>query len=118
MADKNRGTFIGGVVLGAAIGVVTGLLVAPRKGRDTRKLLKKTATAVPQMAEDISSSVKLQADRLSTAASDNWQDTLDRLSMAIEAGIIASQSVRQIDFPPTPDLKSRTQVDESDRIRK
>jgi gas vesicle protein len=118
MADTNRGTFIGGVVLGTAIGFMTGLLVAPRKGRDTRKLLKKTATAVPQMAEDISSSVKLQADRLSTAASDNWQDTLDRLSMAIEAGIIASQSVRQIDSPPAPDLKSRTKFDEANRIRK
>jgi gas vesicle protein len=118
MADKNRSTFIGGVFLGTAIGVVTGLLVAPRKGRDTRKLLKKTATAVPQMAEDISTSVKFQADRLSMAASDNWQDTLDRLASAVEAGIIASQSVRQIDFPSNSELKSRTKFDDFDRIRK
>jgi gas vesicle protein len=111
MADKNRGTFIGGVILGAAIGAVAGLLAAPRQGRDTRKILQKTATAVPQMAEDISSSVKLQADRLSTAASDNWHDTLDRLSQAIEAGIVASQNVRQIDSKPTSTEKPKAKSD-------
>jgi gas vesicle protein len=114
MADKNRGTFIGGVILGAAIGAVAGLLAAPRKGRDTRKILQKTATAVPQMAEDISSSVKLQADRLSTAASDNWHDTLDRLSQAIESGIVASQNVRQLDSKPTSTEKPKAKSDKSE----
>jgi gas vesicle protein len=95
MAEKNRGSFIGGVFVGAAIGAVTGLLVAPRQGRDTRKILTKTVTAVPQMAEDISSSVQLQADKLSAAASDRWHQTLDRLATAISAGIVASQSIRE-----------------------
>ncbi len=92
MADKNN-KFIGGILVGTAIGVVVGLLTAPRKGRDTRKILTKTATAVPQMAEDISSSVKFQADRLTATVGDNWHETLDRLSESIAAGIIASQSV-------------------------
>jgi gas vesicle protein len=105
MADKNRGSFIGGVVLGAAIGAVTGLLVAPRQGRDTRKILTKTVTAVPQMAEDISSSVQLQADKLSTAAAARWHQTLDRLATAISAGIVASQSIREAN-PPARDLTS------------
>ncbi len=96
MADKNRGTFFSGIVVGTVIGTVTGLLVAPRSGRDTRKILSKTMTAVPQMAEDIASSVQLQADKLSTAAGDRWHDTLDRLATAISAGIVASQSVREL----------------------
>jgi gas vesicle protein len=95
MADKNRDSFIGGVVVGAAIGAIAGLLVAPRQGRDTRKILTKTVTAVPQMAEDISSSVQLQADKLSAAAADRWHQTLDRLATAISAGIVASQSIRE-----------------------
>ncbi|AFY95554.1 YtxH domain-containing protein [Chamaesiphon minutus] len=99
MADKNRGSFIGGVFVGAAIGAVTGLLVAPRQGRDTRKILTKTVTAVPQMAEDISSSVQLQADKLSAAATDRWHQTLDRLAAAISAGIVASQSIREAATP-------------------
>jgi gas vesicle protein len=112
MADKNSGKFIGGMVVGTAIGVVVGLLSAPRKGRDTRKILKKTATAVPQMAEDISSSVKFQADRLTTTLGENWHDTLDRLSEAISAGIVASQQVREID--PAPPLDSPTRSSKPD----
>jgi gas vesicle protein len=97
MADKQRDTFIGGVIIGAAIGTVAGLLAAPRRGRDSRRLLRKTASAVPQMAEDVSTSVKFQTDRLSAAASDRWHETIDRLGNAIAAGIVASQSVRHHD---------------------
>jgi gas vesicle protein len=103
MADKQRDTFIGGVIIGAAIGTVAGLLAAPRRGRDSRRLLRKTASAVPQMAEDVSTSVKFQADRLSAAASERWHETLDRLGNAIAAGIVASQSVRQHDPKLPPD---------------
>jgi gas vesicle protein len=110
MAAKNHGTFLSGVLMGAAIGAVTGLLVAPRKGQDTRKILNKTVAAVPQMAEDISSSVQLQADRLAAMAGDRWHDTLDRLATAISAGIVASQSVRELDTSTRP--KSSRQVDE------
>jgi gas vesicle protein len=110
MADKNRGTFIGGMFIGAAIGTVAGLLVAPRKGQDTRKILNKTVSAVPQMAEDIASSVQLQADRLAAAAGDRWHDTLDRLGTAISAGIVASQSIRELETSARP--KSSSQVDE------
>jgi gas vesicle protein len=97
MADKQRDTFIGGVLIGAAIGTVAGLLAAPRRGRDTRRLLSKTASAVPQIAEDVSTSVKFQTDRLSAAANDRWHETIDRLGNAIAAGIVASQSVRNHD---------------------
>jgi gas vesicle protein len=110
MADKNRGTFIGGMIIGAAIGAVTGILVAPRKGQDTRKILNKTVSAVPQMAEDIASSVQFQADRISGVAGDKWQNTLDRLATAISAGIVASQSVRELNDPTH--LKSSSKVDE------
>jgi gas vesicle protein len=97
MADKNRGTFIGGLAIGAAIGTVTGLLVAPRRGRETQKILKKTAAAVPQIAEDLSTSWQFQADRFAAAAGDRWQETIDRLGAAISAGIVASQSVRELE---------------------
>lgn len=110
MADKNRGTFLSGIFIGTTIGTITGLLLAPRQGRDTRKVLGKTIAAVPQMAEDISSSVILQADKLSAAAGDRWHDTLDRLTTAISAGIVASQSAREshpIDRP-----KSIQEVDD------
>lgn len=94
--SKNRsGLFFGGLMLGTAIGTFAGLLAAPRPGRETRKLLKKSADALPELAEDLSTSVQLQADRFSNSARSNWDDTLDRLRIAIAAGIDASQRESQ-----------------------
>lgn len=96
MSNNRSGVFIGGVLLGAAIGTLTGLVMAPRPGRETRRLLKKSASALPELAEDLSTSVQIQADRLSESALRNWDDTLERLREAIAAGIEASQQERQI----------------------
>ncbi len=96
MSNNRSGGFIGGVLLGAAIGTLTGLLVAPRPGRETRQLLKKSADALPELAEDLSTSVQIQADRLSESALRNWDETLERLREAIAAGIDASQRESQV----------------------
>lgn len=96
MSENRSGSFIVGLLLGAAAGTITGILVAPRPGRETRKLLKKSADALPELAEDLSTSVQIQADRLSESALRNWDETLLRLKEAIAAGIEASQRERQI----------------------
>ena len=72
MSNNRSGVFFGGLMLGATIGALTGLLAAPRTGRETRQLLKKSANALPELAEDLSTSVQIQADRLSTSARSNW----------------------------------------------
>jgi gas vesicle protein len=90
MSNKSAGSFISALLLGSAIGTVTGLLIAPRSGRETRQLLKKSADALQELAEDLSTSVQLQADRLSESALRNWDGTLARLREAITAGIEAS----------------------------
>ncbi|NEP01933.1 MAG: YtxH domain-containing protein [Symploca sp. SIO2E9] len=94
MSNKSAGAFIVGLLMGSAVGTVVGLLIAPRKGRDTRQLLKKSADALPDLAEDVSTSVQLQADRLSESALRNWDGTLARLREAIAAGIEASGQER------------------------
>lgn len=99
MSDNRSGSsglFLGGLLLGAAVGAVTGLLIAPRSGRETRQFLKKSADALPELAEDLSSSVQLQADRLSETALRNWDGTLMRLREAIAAGLEASQREREL----------------------
>lgn len=95
MSSNRSGSFIGGLLLGTAIGAVTGLLLAPRTGRETRQLLKKSADALPELAEDLSTSVQLQADRLSESALRSWDGTLARLKEAIAAGLEASQQGEQ-----------------------
>ena len=91
MSEKQSGGFVGGVLLGAAIGAGAGLLVAPRTGRETRRILKKSADALPELVEDLATSVNLQADRLSETALVNWDHTLTRLRAAIAAGQEASR---------------------------
>jgi gas vesicle protein len=73
------------------MGTLTGILLAPRTGRETRQLLRKSADALPEIAEDLSSSVQIQADRLSESAIRNWDSTLLRLREAIAAGLEATQ---------------------------
>jgi len=92
----SSGAFVGGMLLGAALGTITGLLLAPRTGKETRNLLKKSAEALPELAEDLSSTVQLQADRLSESARSNWDSTLLRLKEAIAAGVEAGAKERQI----------------------
>ncbi|MEA5565118.1 MULTISPECIES: YtxH domain-containing protein [unclassified Anabaena] len=96
MSNNRSGVFIGGLMLGATIGALAGLLAAPRTGRETRKILKKSADAIPELAEDLSTSVQIQADRLSASALRNWDETLDRLREAIAAGVDASERESQI----------------------
>jgi gas vesicle protein len=91
MSNRRSGSFLGGLLLGTAIGAVTGLLLAPRTGRETRHLLKKSADALPDLAEDLSTTVQIQADRLSETALKNWDGTLGRLREAITAGLEATQ---------------------------
>lgn len=81
------------------MGTALGLLVAPRSGKETRRLLEKSARALPELAEDLSTTVQLQADRLSESALQNWEGTLNRLKDAIAAGIEASQQQREILTP-------------------
>ena len=109
MSNNRSGVFFGGLMLGATIGALTGLLVAPRTGRETRKILKKSANAIPDLAEDLSTSVQIQADRLSGSALRNWDETLDRLREAIAAGVDASQRETQV-------LKRQTSVEDSDSL--
>ncbi|WP_414621652.1 YtxH domain-containing protein [Calothrix sp. CCY 0018] len=96
MSNNRSGNFIGGLMLGATIGAFTGLLMAPRTGRETRKLLKKSADALPDLAEDLSTSAQIQADRISENALRSWDETLDRLREALYAGVDASMRENQV----------------------
>lgn len=95
MSNNRSGAFMGGLILGAAFGAIAGVLLAPRAGRETRQILKKSADALPELAEDLSTSVQLQADRLSETAVRNWDITLTRLKDAIAAGLEATQQQHQ-----------------------
>ena len=91
--NKNStGVFLSGLMLGSAVGTMVGLLIAPRTGKETRRAIGKSVDALPELAEDLTTSVQLQANRLSETTLENWEDTLDRLKLAIAAGIETSRA--------------------------
>ena len=95
MAKQNQtGVFVAGLTIGSAVGTMVGLLIAPRTGKETRKVIKKSADALPELAEDLTTTLQLQADRLSESTLENWEGTLDRLREAISAGIEASRAAK------------------------
>ncbi len=96
MSNNRGGAFVGGVILGSVFGAIAGVLLAPRAGKETRQILKKSADALPELAEDLSTSVQIQADRLSESAVRNWDSTLTRLKDAISAGLEATQQQHQL----------------------
>ncbi|MEB3228481.1 MAG: YtxH domain-containing protein [Synechocystis sp.] len=106
MANNNKGgALLVGMVIGGVIGSVTGLLLAPRSGKQTRQLLKKSADALPELAEDLATTLQLQADSLSEVTQRNWQGTLDRLKEAIAAGVEASQGeIAPLEDPQTREM--------------
>ena len=90
MSDNKSGGLLSGILIGTAFGAVAGILATPRTGKETRRVLKKSADALPELAEDLATSVQFQADRLSATALGNWEGTLERLREAISAGQMAS----------------------------
>jgi gas vesicle protein len=116
MANNRSSTFLGGMILGAAVGTIAGLLSAPRSGRETRKLLKKSADALPELAEDLSATMQVQADRLSESALRNWDGTLGKLREAIAAGLEAAQREQQL-LKRDPDSAANLQPSSRDRAK-
>lgn len=105
MAEGKSDGLLGGLIMGAALGVIAGILAAPRPGKDTRRILKKSADALPELAEDLATSIQFQADRLSDNGLSNWDKTLSRLREAIAAGQAASRDEwqrQQADFTGSP----------------
>ncbi len=101
MSNNRSGRFLSGIVFGAAAGAIAGLLMAPRPGHETRRILKKSAEALPDLADDLLGVVQVQTDRLTENAVQRWDDTLVRLKEAIaagvEAGIEASQRTSDLE---------------------
>ncbi|WP_330204101.1 YtxH domain-containing protein [Cyanobacterium sp. Dongsha4] len=88
--EKNM-TFLIGLLLGSSIATIATLLLTPRTGKENRKIIAKTAQALPEMTEDISSTMQNNTLRLSSSVTAKWHNTLERLQVAIAAGIEASR---------------------------
>ena len=73
--------FFGGVIVGASIGIATGILLAPAKGNDTlRKIsdvLKDRFTQFKGEAEDVAHQVERKGKRMLNEGNDVAQDLME-----------------------------------------
>lgn len=88
--EKNT-TFILGLLLGGSIATIATLLFTPRTGKQNRQILRKTAQALPEMVEDVSTTLQSRTSRLSATSVQKWNSTLERLKVAIAAGVKATR---------------------------
>lgn len=60
MSDRESGvgSFLGGIALGAVLGVVIGLLFAPQSGEETRELLKNKTGELVEKVKKVPSDIK------------------------------------------------------------
>lgn len=74
------------LLLGAAIGVATALLLAPRSGVETRKLIMTKAREGADLAANHSKAVAEKASTYVERGKELLQQQRDQLAAAIEAG--------------------------------
>ncbi|WP_448380706.1 YtxH domain-containing protein [Gloeomargarita sp.] len=95
MSRNNAGAFLGGLVIGGVTGLVAGLVLAPRSGRETRRVLRKTVAALPELTTDVSDNLQLQSQRWTGLLRQQWRNTWERLQTAIQAGVEAGRQEHQ-----------------------
>ncbi|AGY58537.1 YtxH domain-containing protein [Gloeobacter kilaueensis] len=109
---RGAGAFVGGLLLGTAVGSVLGLLLAPRSGEQTRQLLKRSLDALPGTAGEVSENAQERIDKLVESARQSLDETIARLNEAIETsrasapndGVSLSQEKNgQGTVPPAPE---------------
>jgi gas vesicle protein len=66
--SNGAGGFGIGILVGAAIGVVVGILFAPRKGSETREMIGEKAMQAKDKAQDVIETVKVKASEMRSRA--------------------------------------------------
>ena len=54
--------FVAGFVVGGAIGAIAGILLAPKSGAETRKILADTAQDMARRADETAKQIQVKAD--------------------------------------------------------
>ncbi len=73
------GKFFTGVVIGAALGAVAGILLAPKSGAETREMLGEMASDMAKKTDETVQDIKRKADTLITDAQEKSEEIMGKL---------------------------------------
>jgi len=97
MAEENQGkfgAFLGGALLGGALGAVLGLLMAPRSGTETRNQLTEGLGDMREKGAKMVEDVRDNAGTRLGSLKDKLGSKISLISEAIDAGRKAAGDVR------------------------
>ena len=112
MADDSTGNFLGGFVLGAMLGGMTALLLAPRAGSETRRILRDSVDTLPDTAEDTLDNLQVRCELLPEHLSANRSAIGNALRERIKTLIGVSTTVDV----GAPDSIERTLIGKARRV--
>lgn len=78
----NGGKFVLGALIAGAVGYIAGVLTAPKSGKETREDIKVVAKKVQAELTEITEHAKLEVDKLSGKAKEEFQKALDAATHA------------------------------------
>ncbi len=89
--EQQNNNFVIIFLITSSLTTIVTLIFHPRSAAATRKILCKTSQALPDMMKDLSSTLQIHTRNLSFSTAKKYQQTLQRLQVAIKAGIEASK---------------------------
>lgn len=81
----SKSKFALGAIIGAAAGVVAGILTAPKSGKETRADIKRKAGELKEEAAEQTERVKEQAGKVVSGARSTAEDYKGRATRAMES---------------------------------
>lgn len=90
----SKGKFALGALIGAGIGLVAGLLTAPKSGKETRADIKKKAGEIKDQAVKKGGEIRDKAEDVMDDVKDRATDLRDRTDSAVKAAKKGFQNKR------------------------
>jgi gas vesicle protein len=106
MSKKRYGALFGGMLVGTVAGAAAGIWLSSRRHQRIRYLTRKSTAALPEIAEDVSTSMQLRANRLSHVVHRRWDSFLGRLQEAVAVGVEVARE----------EFQTNEQLDKTDGI--
>lgn len=75
--------FLAGFIVGGAIGAITGILLAPKSGEETRQMIADTAKDVRRRADETVKEIQTKADDVVTDMQKKGDEIRDKLQNLI-----------------------------------
>ncbi len=89
--------FLAGFVVGGAIGAIAGILLAPKSGEETRKLLADTAQEMAERADKTAKQIKVKADDAVSEIQKKGDEIKDKLQDLISKQKAAKNETEETD---------------------